>query len=1858
METTLNPTSDHSPKTKEPETPGVYATDSTVGDIAYRFMRRELEKFKDEEVFPGCFFILSGFSPEQTARFVITASQDPEFGSKLQIELPKNEFQGLLDDKYLVEHSAVHTRLADRDGKILISTDRDPDVGASINHKKTISANALKGGESAPEIWYEVISEQVKLLKLSTEQENQIQALIKGLFDCGQFGLKNCADYIRKVIQDIGGGDLLMIAAGLNLPLLRLPKYEDCFKPLAEKLGQPAKWRERFEQHQRTSYYLNRRNTDGAMLAPEELIKTFQRKEKEQQEGKTQIPADTLAAFEKYAKAAPGDKKPAEELFFNHEWASVRTFFEKASRKTPAKKFAEITRAALDLSKIEPTKIEKSILQDIATKSSRKPGTATEEEIEFYKTHADTIAAYDSKLTLEWEDYVYEKKATCTDFFDGIIEALRRRLSGMTAGFQSRVLIEGVRQSTPLGFDTLNEAACEYFQRHYGDLPKFTNNLVRFADKGSGKRETLLPFYLEKVKPILDERKKNKGKKSRTTKQSKAIEFRITLLEHPKGKPDEETTVCTIPLTWNFPSDSVLSNEKADLLAILKHAAKNGNTALAKGAANYSAVGKKGYPLTICLRETQGFAPSLGTGKAGSFIASPSKIQTIDTALEEILKNTEGNKISLAQASDLRGAIKLLNDTLKPALLAYATNSLDVASIPALASAYHALHETITQVEHGQTRKLLIRELLAFGNITVEEANHRPALSIICPWHPLRLEAHRGRVIQLSKAISTALSPTEHQFSDGRKGSLFFKDIKEFVDTPPAPELSVTWKELAAHTMVVTQSLGNYSLHEGATDFQQAQAVEDNAALAAQTILHEVDEYLVLQPHERDNLSILLYNCNSRELPARLVADLNKRNRDPHKPKINCEVLLTHHEPHHLQEIYQDLVADADEETIKPDETSGDFLSRVRINISAASSVKKHHKPSRRQPADIAYCRDLLSREATVKWDWMNLEGKTLPAEELKPHQWQRMRPFKDGDPAVRILLTCPAQTAANWGYIRSLGFVEEPNTDRNWKYGEAAIPMRVLDFDSTKVATILKETHELGFWVINQDEMLDRRLLENRNVKVIRYIQSASQGRNLIISSTARDTLLVNSLKKRLKVLLPSSTSSEVTSSLIRLFLNEANAVSGGLVLRAARRANNTNELLGLVLSKFLIQAQLGSEKKACWFLLDDYVHWLGKRDGDGIADLLVLSPTYKNGRPHLDILVSKAKFITPDILTKNKGTSETQLKSTLIQISQALNNDPSPLDQGLWLARISDMLLSRTVDGINQDGINAEEWRSFIRDRECTFSISGYSHIFLHTPAPTPVQGCSGIDTSKAAKPAPAYQEVFNSELVSNFILQMHDRNFDQVLIERTRLGHPKFDHQEIRDISEKPKPPGNDSEDGNDEDTGDQKPPTTPPASPSTTSSAKSSDGESEKPNPEKTAPGSAGLTGMATQEAASEKSHPTATSEDPLRAHLIACEATQATDDSGAESWLADTVEQLRSALLAQGMSAKFAEGKPPILTPNAGLIRLQGGAHLTIKQLEAKSDELYTTYGLKILGFSPGQKYISISVARPDRQTLHTTSVFLELLNSGMAEESSNNENIFVAIKEEDGTPIFLEPHTNPHTLVSGITGSGKSVLIGNIMLYIGLTRSPAQSRIYLTDGKQGIDFYPYQNLPHLELGSGKVITDKDESIELFSTIVEEMENRLSLFKEASADNIRSYRQKTGKEMPTLWVIQDEFTAWMIDKEYAEAVTAFVNRIAVQSRATGIFMIFGTQRPDNSVMPMQLRSQLGNRLALKVSDAGTAEIATGIKNSRAEHLLKKGHMLAKPDADLIYSQVPFIDKDTEVQPLIELIRQRYSKKPTA
>lgn len=234
------------------------------------------------------------------------------------------------------------------------------------------------------------------------------------------------------------------------------------------------------------------------------------------------------------------------------------------------------------------------------------------------------------------------------------------------------------------------------------------------------------------------------------------------------------------------------------------------------------------------------------------------------------------------------------------------------------------------------------------------------------------------------------------------------------------------------------------------------------------------------------------------------------------------------------------------------------------------------------------------------------------------------------------------------------------------------------------------------------------------------------------------------------------------------------------------------------------------------------------------------------------------------------------------------------------------------------------------------------------------------------------------------------------------------------------------------------------------------------------------------------------------------------------------------------------------------------------------------------------------------------------------------------------MQEDDGQPLFLEPEPAPHTLVAGSTGSGKSVLVQNIILGIAATNRPDQAKIILIDPKAGVDYFAFDQLPHLD---GPIIDDQDVALERLNGLVDEMQRRYALFKGPRVSNIRAYNEIADEPLPLIWLIHDEFADWMQIDTYRVAVESAVSRLSVKARAAGIYLIFAAQRPDNSVFPMQMRSNLGNRLVLRVDSAGTSDLSLGVKRGGAERLLGKGHLAAilGGGTEPIYAQVPFISE---------------------
>jgi S-DNA-T family DNA segregation ATPase FtsK/SpoIIIE len=360
----------------------------------------------------------------------------------------------------------------------------------------------------------------------------------------------------------------------------------------------------------------------------------------------------------------------------------------------------------------------------------------------------------------------------------------------------------------------------------------------------------------------------------------------------------------------------------------------------------------------------------------------------------------------------------------------------------------------------------------------------------------------------------------------------------------------------------------------------------------------------------------------------------------------------------------------------------------------------------------------------------------------------------------------------------------------------------------------------------------------------------------------------------------------------------------------------------------------------------------------------------------------------------------------------------------------------------------------------------------------------------------------------------------------------------------------------------------------------------------------------------------------------------------------EDWLKQVDSRTRGALQQFQLQSKLIS---KTLTPNAALLKFQGSANLTVEQVMKRRSEFLTTHGLSVISVRAEPGLVAISIARPSRRTLRLSEVW----QHWNPDCSRGNYELLIGVKEENSELLFLSPRSNaPHTLIAGSTGSGKSVLMQNILLSIASTNTPEQAKIVLIDPKLGVDYFAFEGLPHLQEG---VIDNQQAAISALNQLVSEMDRRYRVLKDNKVSNIFDLNAKedASEHLPFLWVIHDEFAEWMMTSEYGEAVSEIVSRLGVKARAAGIFLVFAAQRPDAHVMPMQLRSNLGNRLVLRVDSEGTSEIALGERG--AERLLGKGHLAAKLEGEpgIVFAQVPFIDPE-HLTKLIQVVSENAAR----
>jgi hypothetical protein len=186
---------------------------------------------------------------------------------------------------------------------------------------------------------------------------------------------------------------------------------------------------------------------------------------------------------------------------------------------------------------------------------------------------------------------------------------------------------------------------------------------------------------------------------------------------------------------------------------------------------------------------------------------------------------------------------------------------------------------------------------------------------------------------------------------------------------------------------------------------------------------------------------------------------------------------------------------------------------------------------------------------------------------------------------------------------------------------------------------------------------------------------------------------------------------------------------------------------------------------------------------------------------------------------------------------------------------------------------------------------------------------------------------------------------------------------------------------------------------------------------------------------------------------------------------------------------------------------------------------------------------------------------------------------------------------------DPHLLIGGMTGSGKSMSIISMLLQLATSNTPEDLEFRLVDPKTSL--VPFRNLAHVShfVMSLPGRDRHQDFLDLLHSTVREMENRYERLNELGLEDFTQARSMGQMiELPYIIVVVEEASLMLTsaDKKAEKAIIDEVGKIANLGRGAGVYLVMATQYPSNKSIPNHLREQF-SRIGFRVQDHTASNI---------------------------------------------------------
>ena len=248
---------------------------------------------------------------------------------------------------------------------------------------------------------------------------------------------------------------------------------------------------------------------------------------------------------------------------------------------------------------------------------------------------------------------------------------------------------------------------------------------------------------------------------------------------------------------------------------------------------------------------------------------------------------------------------------------------------------------------------------------------------------------------------------------------------------------------------------------------------------------------------------------------------------------------------------------------------------------------------------------------------------------------------------------------------------------------------------------------------------------------------------------------------------------------------------------------------------------------------------------------------------------------------------------------------------------------------------------------------------------------------------------------------------------------------------------------------------------------------------------------------------------------------------------------------------------------------------------------------------------------------------------------------SSQDVLEVAIGKTLGGYAKINFSNMPHTLIAGVTGSGKSCVTHSIITQSVCNYPPSKLQLYLADLKR-VELIKYKNLKHTKA----YVSTVEETEKLIDYLLNLCDQRYDEFEKMRVNKIETYNKRVkGDKLPYVILCIEECVRLVSNK----SLQSKLSELLYISRACGIYVILTIQRPTKANISPEIKASLGNIIGLQTVNKRNSDVIC--EDNRLKFLRGHGHGWIFKDNGEEEFQGFYLNDETDE---IDKILQKYCK----